>query len=428
MDNNAGGAFSPFDVIFDPSCFFGRAVTVAGTVALIDESLGRMDITGCGAKLICEMTQADSVRGGVLAVAANVRVTGAVKKAERRTYLEASHVEVIAAATAAAASTATTAGPPTEAAALSPPETASAARAGAVTMSKAANADSASARDANKRADDCADSGDDDYDADGAMFSLFLDENYKELTYGIGGLVHRVMGLTAASTEYDRTGQIVWPVSVFLAWFVTSRVARPWIAGRTVVELGCGTALAGVAAARLSAHTALTDGSDVVLRMLARTASLNQDELGAQRLSVHSLLWGDRENHERFCAALGERQADVVIGADVVCWPASVRPLLTTVKALLRGSSATDPAPVFFCGFVCRAHNIRAVLLETAVSLGFEVSRIPDAEFLPSPAPSNVHSDRELELLKLELKRSGSGAADDDVEWVDGDADAGAAC
>ena len=99
------------------------------------------------------------------------------------------------------------------------------------------------------------------------MASLFLDEDYKELTYSfLPGMEQTVLALTSAGTDFDLTGQIVWPVSVFLAWFVATN--EPLFRAKTIVELGAGTGLGGFVSARVSAHTVLTDGNDVVLKML----------------------------------------------------------------------------------------------------------------------------------------------------------------
>ena len=78
---------------------------------------------------------------------------------------------------------------------------------------------------------------------------LFLNENYVEHSYEIGDNQHQTcLCLEGASTDHDLTGQVVWPVSVALARFVAARLDS--LKGRRVVEVGAGTALAGLAAAR----------------------------------------------------------------------------------------------------------------------------------------------------------------------------------
>ena len=296
--------------------------------------------------------------------------------------------------------------------------TASSAAAAAVTTTMA-TATAAPEQVEEKMADESAFSGDDSEEGD-VMFSLFLDEDYKELVYEFTpGVSQTVLALTSAGTDYDLTGQIVWPVSVFLAWFVAAN--EPLFRGKTVVELGSGTALGGFVSARVSAHTALTDGNGVVLKML-RECVARGHATGAV-VSVQRLLWGDEKNFEAFCTTLPRGHADVIIGADVVCWPLAVRPLLTTVKALLlRAPAGADAA--FYCGFVCRAVNVQHALMEQCEALDIEVVHIAAADFLPSPPPANVFSQRELNLLRLSLKPG----ADREVRWQDCDAALGSAC
>jgi hypothetical protein len=299
-------------------------------------------------------------------------------------------------------------------------------------------------------------SGDDSEEGD-CMASLFLDEDYKELTYSfLPGMEQTVLALTSAGTDFDLTGQIVWPVSVFLAWFVATN--EPLFRAKTIVELGAGTGLGGFVSARVSAHTVLTDGNDVVLKMLrdgvarghvarhvaasAREGAGGVGGVGgdgggggggggggahpaapAASLAVEKLLWGDEDNFETICAALPHGYADVLIGADVVCWPAAVLPLLTTVKALLL-RAPSGAAAAFYCGFVCRATMIETMLWEQCDELGIEITRIAATDFLPSPPPQNVYSRRELNLLRLSLRPG----CDRQVRWQDCDAALGSAC
>ena len=82
---------------------------------------------------------------------------------------------------------------------------------------------------------------------------LFLNEDYAEHAYELGdGAQQTCLCLEGASTDHDLTGQVVWPVSVALARFVAARLDS--LKGRRVVEVGAGTALAGLAAARADAR------------------------------------------------------------------------------------------------------------------------------------------------------------------------------
>ena len=289
---------------------------------------------------------------------------------------------------------------------------------------RADNADEAGEADDEGEANNLDDAGDADY-AD-CMFSLFLDEDYREMTYSFPSYCNSLevveqpcLALRAASTEYDRTGQIVWPVSIFLSWFVLSEYARPALQGRVVVEVGSGTALGGLCAAHRASTTALTDGSDIVMRLLERTAALcseRQPTTCKPQLMVHKLLWGDQASFSAFTRAFaGGAAVDAVIGADVLCGLS--RYAHCSQQSGHYFCAASDkPTTAFYCGFVCRANSMRRVLEQEAASLGFALTSIPSQSFLPSPPPENVRSDRELEMLKLVLEDTGA-----DMEWINDD-------
>ena len=46
-------------------------------------------------------------------------------------------------------------------------------------------------------------------------------------------------------TDHDLTGQIVWPASLLLSWFIHSKIGRDSFENETVLELGAGCGLAG---------------------------------------------------------------------------------------------------------------------------------------------------------------------------------------
>lgn len=92
----------------------------------------------------------------------------------------------------------------------------------------------------------------------------------------------------------------------------------------------------------------------------------------------------------------------MLVGADVVCWPMLVKPILQTIKHLML-RAPTPLETVFYCGFVCRAQSTEDLLFREAQAAGFRFERIPDTSFLPSPRPANVESRQELQLLVFRL-------------------------
>ena len=81
------------DVIMNPGLYLNKPVKVTGLVVMIDATLCRMDVASEGAKLIVELSRLDPAMTTRLAVSSTVVVTGTVRKQQRRTYIEVSHVE-----------------------------------------------------------------------------------------------------------------------------------------------------------------------------------------------------------------------------------------------------------------------------------------------------------------------------------------------
>ena len=76
---------------------------------------------------------------------------------------------------------------------------------------------------------------------EGGLFAgLFVDEDYVDQEFDFGQAVPgpptRLLCSQAASTDFDLTGQVVWPVSIFLSWFIAQRTDH--FRDKVIVELG----------------------------------------------------------------------------------------------------------------------------------------------------------------------------------------------
>ncbi|RHY36557.1 hypothetical protein DYB38_008925 [Aphanomyces astaci] len=137
---------------------------------------------------------------------------------------------------------------------------------------------------------------------------------------------------------------------------------------KVVLELGAGAGLAGFVASQFASRTAITDGNDVVLRLLDQNADQASSPCG-----VFKLLWGEEDSVVQFQKDF-PHPIDVLLGADVVCWPNLVLPLLRTIKDL------------FFA---------------QAKGMGFKLWSVPHGDFLPTPRPVNVTSTYALIPLSV---------------------------
>lgn len=122
-------------------------------------------------------------------------------------------------------------------------------------------------------------------------------------------------------------GGCVWDAAVALAQYVATEFSHAdGLRGKRVLELGAGTGVPGLAAARLGADVVLTDRARA-LELLRRNVAANGV---TDRVTVCELEWGA----PRVPEALENTQ--LVLAADVVAHEEAFRPLLTTLQLLCR--------------------------------------------------------------------------------------------
>ena len=109
---------------------------------------------------------------------------------------------------------------------------------------------------------------------------------------------------TEESAE-ESNAAFTWPCARVLAHWVLSE--RAWLAGKTVLELGAGTALPGLVAAFCGARVTLTDQDEAALRAARASAALN-----GLSCAYVPLAWGD------WAALAAQPSADLVLGSDVL--------------------------------------------------------------------------------------------------------------
>jgi len=97
-----------------------------------------------------------------------------------------------------------------------------------------------------------------------------------------------------ASSDFYETGQVLWPASPLLCYFLLSPLGRALLeAAPTVLELGAGLGIPGLLAARICPHVVLTDHNPAVLELLEKNIALNAPLLAdeGRGVSVQQLDW-----------------------------------------------------------------------------------------------------------------------------------------
>jgi predicted nicotinamide N-methyase len=138
---------------------------------------------------------------------------------------------------------------------------------------------------------------------------------------------HLLDAITPAQFEAD--GRLpywaeLWASSTVLAGHLRR---RPGLAGKDVLELGCGLGLAGIAAAQAGASVVMTDYEDDALEFARFNAALNLDEAALSRVALRLMDWRDADVPGRF---------DIVVGADIVYERKNFESLRSLVRRVLR--------------------------------------------------------------------------------------------
>ena len=124
---------------------------------------------------------------------------------------------------------------------------------------------------------------------------------------------------------------------------------RPGIAGRDLLELGCGLGLAGIAAAQAGASVTMTDYEDDALEFARFNAAQNLTSEELARVTFLKLDWRQPDLEQTF---------DIIAGADIAYERASFEPLLSLARTMLRPGGVfllTDPQREIGGDFILQA-------------------------------------------------------------------------
>lgn len=171
-------------------------------------------------------------------------------------------------------------------------------------------------------------------------------ECYKSYLLPGGGAVSLLENIALISE--GTTGLVTWEAALYLAeWALENQQV---FTGRTVLELGSGVGLTGIAICRSCSpkRFVFSDCHSRVLQKLRDNVRLNGlSEQTSPAVGVEELDWTAATEEE-----LREVGADVIIAADVVYDPEIVGSLVKLVSTILRCSSAEVLPQVLICSTI----------------------------------------------------------------------------
>jgi predicted nicotinamide N-methyase len=190
-----------------------------------------------------------------------------------------------------------------------------------------------------------------------ALSSFFLNCDYTLNSFSISGQTFSLYSLASAMTDFDLTGQVVWPSAILLSEHILEN--KKLLVDKRVIELGAGAGLSGYISSFFAKEVVLTDGNEVVVSLLEKNIEFWQrDNICCRKLEwgsanteemlenwhtntkksaeiIKSLLVTDEENNFKSLEKKQENNFDVIIGADVVFWPGAIQPLVQTLEVLM---------------------------------------------------------------------------------------------
>nr|CAD1833816.1 unnamed protein product [Ananas comosus var. bracteatus] len=170
--------------------------------------------------------------------------------------------------------------------------------------------------------------------------SFFVDRSYELTTFTFGSHVLQLFCLRSASTDYDLTGQLVWPGAVLLNNFLSLHAEI--LEGRSVIELGSGVGITGILCSRFCRRCSFCAFS-IIKKNIELQSSLGNP--GSTGLKAEKLEWGN----------------------------SSVPPLFDTVEKLLRTQGSKCR---FILAYISRAKNMDTVIVDEAVQRGMRIDEV----------------------------------------------------
>ncbi|OQU84229.1 hypothetical protein SORBI_3004G017100 [Sorghum bicolor] len=181
----------------------------------------------------------------------------------------------------------------------------------------------------------------------------------------------------------------VWPCSVILAEYVWQQRSR--FSASRVVELGAGTSLPGLVAAKVGADVTLTDiaQNTEVLNNIRSICALNNASC-----TVSGLTWGDWDE------TVFDLRPDIILGADVLYDSSNFDDLFATVTFLLENSSGA----VFITTYHNRSgHHLIEFLM---VKWGLKCLKLLDGfSFLPPCKAASLQGNIQLVEITLDKEK-----------------------
>ncbi|KAJ8467098.1 hypothetical protein OPV22_029650 [Ensete ventricosum] len=192
--------------------------------------------------------------------------------------------------------------------------------------------------------------------------SFFVNRDYELTTFTFGSHSLDLLCLRSASTDFDLTGQLVWPGAVLLNNYLSENAGM--LKGCTVIELGSGVGVTGILCSRFCREVVLTDHNEEVLEIMRKNVELHStsDTPTSAVLRAEKLEWGNSDH-------LSKILEEYPTGFDL----SSIPFLFSTVEKLLRQRGGECK---FILAYVSRAKLMDAMVVNEAIRHGLQINEV----------------------------------------------------
>ncbi|CAF1701740.1 BnaC03g26630D [Brassica napus] len=205
--------------------------------------------------------------------------------------------------------------------------------------------------------------------------SFFVNDDYQLTTFTFGSNVLELYCLQSASTDFDLTGQLVWPGAMLMNGYLSDNADI--LQGCSVLEFGSGVGITGVLCSRFCRKVVFTDHNDEVLKILKKNIELHEHSSPSAELEAAKLEWGNTDHLGEILQKHSDG-FDLILGADIyilLCSQSSVPLLFDSVEQLLRIRGHGNCK--FILAYVSRARQMDSAILKEGSQHGMLMNEVP---------------------------------------------------
>ncbi|XP_015627974.2 uncharacterized protein [Oryza sativa Japonica Group] len=165
------------------------------------------------------------------------------------------------------------------------------------------------------------------------------------------------------------TGLMLWESAQFMCSVLAENPSI--LAGKRVLELGCGSAgICSMVAATVAQFVVATDGDAESLDLLRENTASNLEPDLLKKILIRKLFWGDKDDLKAVRELSSDGAGfDCIIGTDVTYNPDAIFPLFKTARELI--SNKDSDAALILCYIQRRVDEDS--ILSTAMAQGFRL-------------------------------------------------------